>query len=254
MVFNMSATMARQGGRVQLEQSDMRLALNMAKIAKGGFSRATIEETQQLIKKPGTEVREKKKRGVEFPGHQKVKAVTERHQAMVYKHRLAGCLPCQNGTAKNPVTRSRHKGTAAPPPELAAPPPGTPPAPPGDAEGNESYEIEGMPSRCMYIHSPLPKTQFFNHNAFAKESKHDKDFIPALLSTLSSAWKYRWHWFCRWQQAFGRIWGWGQELIESNGSDTLLYILKDTFICTMKEQCSDNENIHETDRTTVRTL
>jgi len=38
--------MARQGGRVQLEQSDMRLALNMAKMAKGGFSRATVEETQ----------------------------------------------------------------------------------------------------------------------------------------------------------------------------------------------------------------
>jgi len=35
--FNMSATMARQGGRVQLEQSDMRLAWNMAKTAKGGF-------------------------------------------------------------------------------------------------------------------------------------------------------------------------------------------------------------------------
>jgi len=36
-VFNMSATMARQGGRVQLEQSDMRLPLNMAKMAKEGF-------------------------------------------------------------------------------------------------------------------------------------------------------------------------------------------------------------------------
>jgi len=57
----MSATMVRQGGRVQLELSDMRLALNMAKMAKGGFSRTTIEETQQLIKKPRTEVREEKK-------------------------------------------------------------------------------------------------------------------------------------------------------------------------------------------------
>jgi len=38
----MSATMARQGGRVQLEKSDMRLALNMAKMARGGFSRAAI--------------------------------------------------------------------------------------------------------------------------------------------------------------------------------------------------------------------
>ena len=54
----MSATMSRQAGRVQPDQSDMRLALNMAKMAKGGFLRTTIEETQFLIKKPCTEVRE----------------------------------------------------------------------------------------------------------------------------------------------------------------------------------------------------
>jgi len=42
----MSATMAKQGGRVQLELSDMRLALNMAKMAKQGFSREAIEETK----------------------------------------------------------------------------------------------------------------------------------------------------------------------------------------------------------------
>jgi len=73
----MSATMARQGGRVQLEQSDMRLALNIAKMARGGCSRAVIEETQQLIKKPCAEVREEKKRGVEFPGDRKVKPAIE---------------------------------------------------------------------------------------------------------------------------------------------------------------------------------
>jgi len=187
----MSATMARQGGRVQLEQSDMCLALNMAKMAKGGFSRAAIEETQQLIKKPRAEVREEKKRGVEFPGHHKVKAAMERHPGMVYKNHTAGCLPCQNGNAKNPVTRWKCKETAAPSPQPAALPPGTQPAPPCDAEGNKRDEIEGMPSRCVYMHSPLPNTQFFNHNAFAKESKHDKVFIPDLLSTLSAASKYR---------------------------------------------------------------
>jgi len=52
----MSATMARQGGRVQLEQSDIHLALNMAKLAKGGFSRASVDETQYLIKKLCDEV------------------------------------------------------------------------------------------------------------------------------------------------------------------------------------------------------
>jgi len=79
----MSATMATQGGRVQLEQSDIRLALNMAKMTKGGFSRAVVEETQQLIKKPRTKVREEKKWGVEFPEHKKVHAMMERHPGMV---------------------------------------------------------------------------------------------------------------------------------------------------------------------------
>jgi hypothetical protein len=48
--------MARQGGQVLLEQSDMSLALNVAIMAKGGFSRAAIQETQQLNKKPCAEV------------------------------------------------------------------------------------------------------------------------------------------------------------------------------------------------------
>jgi len=82
----MSATMPRQGGRVQLEQSDICLALNMAKMAKEGFSCAAIEETKYLIKKPRTEVREEKKRGDEFPGHKQVKAAIQRHQAMIRQH------------------------------------------------------------------------------------------------------------------------------------------------------------------------
>jgi hypothetical protein len=60
----MSATMARQRDGVQLEQSEMRLALKIAKMATCGFSRAAVEETQYLIIKPRAEVREEKKRGV----------------------------------------------------------------------------------------------------------------------------------------------------------------------------------------------
>jgi hypothetical protein len=101
----MSATMARQGGRVQLEQSDMRLALNMAKMAKEGFSRPAIEDTKYLIKKPCAEVREEKTLGVEFPGHKKVKAAIQRHPAMLRHNQTSSCLPCQSGTATNPQTR-----------------------------------------------------------------------------------------------------------------------------------------------------
>jgi len=63
----MSATVARQGVRVEWEQSNMRLDLNVAKIAKKDFSPAAMEEQQFLIRKPRAEVREEKKWGVEFP-------------------------------------------------------------------------------------------------------------------------------------------------------------------------------------------
>jgi len=56
----MSATMARQGGRVQLEQSDMHVALNMAKMAKEGILCAGMEEMKYLIKKPPAKVREER--------------------------------------------------------------------------------------------------------------------------------------------------------------------------------------------------
>jgi hypothetical protein len=69
-------------------------------------------------------------------------------------------------------------------------PPGTPPSPLGEPEGNKNFEIEGILSRCVYMHSSLPNTQCFNHNAFAQHSRCDKDFISDLLSTLSTVWKY----------------------------------------------------------------
>ena len=111
--------MARQGCRVQLEQSDMRLALNRAKMAKGRFLWAAIEETQQLIKKSRTKVQEEKKRGVEFPGYNKVKAAIERLPAIVCENQMDGCLPCPNGTAINPQTCWRCKCMGVPPSQRA---------------------------------------------------------------------------------------------------------------------------------------
>jgi len=54
----MSASMAGQGGRVQLKPSEMRLALNIAKMAEKAFSCTAIEQTQQLIKKRRAKVRD----------------------------------------------------------------------------------------------------------------------------------------------------------------------------------------------------
>ena len=175
----MSATMATQGGSVQLEQSDMCLALNMAKVAKRGFSCATMEEMQQQIKKPRAEVREENKRGVVFPRHNKVKAAIERLPAMVHENQMDGCLPCQNGTAKNPQTHWRRKGMGVPPQRRMPPQPGTPLV---LSDDSESSDTEGVPPRYVYIHTPLPSARFFNLDPYAKNGMHDKDFIPDLLT------------------------------------------------------------------------
>jgi len=83
----------------------MRLALNVTKMAKEGFSCSAIEERQFPIKKPRAKIQVEKKRGVEFPEHQEVQVAIERHPAMLRHNLTAGCHPCQNRTAKNLQTR-----------------------------------------------------------------------------------------------------------------------------------------------------
>jgi hypothetical protein len=186
-VFNLSANMAKEGGRVHLEQSDMRLALNMAKMDKEGFSRAAIKETKYLIQKPRAEVRAEKKQGVEFPGHKMVKAAIQGHPAMLRHIQTSGCLPCQNDTAKNPQTRWRRKGTGAPPPvrrrvrtsEPTPPPPGTPTAPTGNTSVAQGSEIINLPAGYTYSHTALPCAESFEDD---EDTEHDTDFVPDMLT------------------------------------------------------------------------
>lgn len=49
-VLNISPTMASQGGRVHIDQSDIHLGWNPDKMAKGGFLTATPEGMQHLKK------------------------------------------------------------------------------------------------------------------------------------------------------------------------------------------------------------
>jgi len=186
----MSATMARQGGLVQLEQCDMHLALNEAKIAKEGFSRAAIENTQFLIKKPCAEVHEEKKRGVEFPGHTKLKAPRETHPAKFRQHQTAGCLRCHNGTAKNPHTRWRCQGTGAPPPDRrrqptaeATPPlPDKPPAPTGNSCGAQWAQIVNSLAGYAYSHSSHASAECSTLDVSAQDSQHNTEFDPDMLT------------------------------------------------------------------------
>jgi len=185
-----------QGGRVQLEQSDMRMDLNMVKQAKGRFSRAIIEETEYLIKTPRRDVRVvKKKQGVEFLGHTKVQAVIARQPAMLRQIHKDGCLPCHNGTTKNPQTHWGRKGTGAPPLDRhrrltpqptpclpgSLPLPGTSPAPPGNNARAQWSQIINLPAGHVYSHTSPPCTEFFTPDAYAQDSQHDTDFDPHML-------------------------------------------------------------------------
>ena len=182
--------MARQGGGVLLEQCDMHLALNTAKMVKGGFSRTAIEETQYLIKKHCVKVREEKKRSVELPGHKMLKAVIERHPAMLHQNKMVRFLSCQNGTTQNPQTRWRRKGTAAPPPngcrqptpEPTPPLPSKPPAPTSHTPGPQHSQIVNLPAGYADSHTFLPCAGFFTVNAPAQDGQDDTDFDLDILT------------------------------------------------------------------------
>jgi len=169
----MSATMARQGGRVLLEQSDMRLAMNMARMAKDGVLCDAIKEMKYLMTKPRAEVREEKKGGVEVPGLKQVKATLDRHLAMLRHNLTSGCLPFQSGTAKNPQTGWRPKWTGASPPARQGQPtpplPGTPPAPTGNKSAALHSEIVILLARYAYSYTALPLAEFLNLDATAQD-------------------------------------------------------------------------------------
>jgi len=178
--------MARQGGRVQLEKSNMRLALNIAKMAKQGCSRAGIEETKYLMKSPHSEVRQEKTRGVEFPSHKTLKAVIQTHRAMLCQNQTAGFPPCHNGSAKYQQTRWRRYGTCAPPPEgsrertpeRTPPVPGTPRPPTSTIFVVQPVQIVNLTAGYTYLNTMHPCAEFFGD----EETEHDTDFHPDMLT------------------------------------------------------------------------
>jgi len=158
--------MARQGGWVQLEQSDMRLAMNMAIIAEAGFSCAAFGEMTQLIKECRAEVREEKTQEAVFPEHKKAKAAIKRRPVIVRENQTDRCLPYHNSRAKNAQTHWSRNGTCAPAPQPAPPRPGTAPAPAGDSERSQSSKTEGVLPGCVYIRTPLPSASVSNSSSF----------------------------------------------------------------------------------------
>jgi len=172
----MSPTMVRQGGQIQLEQSEMRLALNMGKKAKGGFSQATIEETHYLMWSPCAEVPKERKQGVLCRENRHVKAVLETHLDMVSENHTDGYLPWYIGTANNLQIRWRCTGTGEPlsdrcrqqTPDPTQTPPRTPYPLPCDNEGAQCSQINSVPARYAYVHAPLPNARCFKLHSYCK--------------------------------------------------------------------------------------
>jgi len=65
--------------------------------------------------------------------------------------------------------------------------PEMPLVPPRINEAAHLSEIEGVPPGYVYIHTPLPNARFFNHDAYTKDRKHDKDFDPDLVTDVEAS-------------------------------------------------------------------
>jgi hypothetical protein len=106
---------------------------------------------------------------------------------MLHQNQTSGCLPCQNGIAKNPQTRCTRKGTGAPPPtrrreripELTLRSPGTPTAPTSNTSGAQPAEIIILPAGYTFSHTALPCAEYFQDD---EDTEHDTDFDPDMLT------------------------------------------------------------------------
>ena len=110
----------------------------------------------------------------------------KRHPAMLCQNQTSGCLPWQNGTAKNPQSPWGREETGTPPPdgrreqtpEPTPPLPGTTPAPTGYSSEVQPSEIVNLPAGYTYSHTALPFAEFFDD----EQTEHDTDFDPDLLT------------------------------------------------------------------------
>jgi hypothetical protein len=106
---------------------------------------------------------------------------------MIHHNRPSGCLPCYNGTVKNPQTIWKCIGIGAPTPsprrewtpEPTPSPLGMPPAPTGNTSGAQTSEVVSWPARYVYLHTAFPGAEFFQDD---EDTEHDTDFDPDMMS------------------------------------------------------------------------
>lgn len=100
-----------------------------------------------------------------------------RQLAILQYNQMDSCQPCQHGTAQYPQTCQRRRSIHAPPsdrliqpaPELTLNQPRMPPGPPSDNDAAQASEMESIPPRNVYIHTPFPSVQFINLDVYSKD-------------------------------------------------------------------------------------
>jgi len=100
---------------------------------------------------------------------------------------MSGCLPCENGTAKNPHTHWRRKGTGVPPPasrRVRTPQPTipltcAPPASTRNNSGAQPSDIVNLPAGYTYSHTAIPFAEFFEDD---EDTEHDTNFDSDILT------------------------------------------------------------------------
>jgi len=143
----------------------------------------------------------------------------ERHPAMLWENQTDGSFLFLNGTAQNTQTPWRHHCMGAPRPHWLSQPtpdpmprlPSTPPVSPGLMREFTPPESKVCHlDRCIYI----LLFQMLNLSILMRMRR----IASAIKSSIQICWLMKEH---------------------SQLADTLMYILKDIFICIIKKQCSD---------------
>jgi len=146
---------------------------------------------------------------------------------------MDGCLPRQNGTARNPRTCWGRNGTGAPLPDRRRQQtpgqmpttPRMPPAPPHNNKGAEGSQIETVPARYAYFHAPVPNARFSILMCTPKIASTIKISLQMcalmkehlLVRTLSAVCWCSPHPYCRWAQAIEQTCKSRRALIQRNG-------------------------------------
>jgi len=137
--------------------------------------------------------------------------------------------------------------------------PRTPPTPTSNTSGAQHLKIINLLAGSAYAQTSLPCAESFTLDTSTQDSEHDTDFNPDMLPDKGTSTGLYTIWCVVMQLTFSlktRAAYWANLAVMTSidrmaihvgdyyypdSADTVKYILKDIFLCIIKEQCSDQE-------------